>query len=328
MAPVMALRIEACIETWPIAGTFTISRGSKREAIVVVARVSDGVITGRGECVPYARYGETVESVCAQIASLVTITDRTSLLRTMPPGAARNAVDCALWDYEAKHSGTPAAVRAGLPPLRPLTTAYTISLDRPDAMAVKAAEAARSLPLLKLKLGGAGDGERMRAIRAACPGARLIADANESWTPKLLPQLMRVAAESGIELIEQPLPEGRDDMLAASPRPVRVCADESLHTRADLVRLAGRYDAINIKLDKAGGLTEALDLLREARARGFRIMTGCMVSTSLSMAPALLVAQSADWVDLDGPLLLAEDRKPGLRYEGALVYPPEPGLWG
>ncbi|KAB2911932.1 MAG: dipeptide epimerase [Hyphomicrobiaceae bacterium] len=324
----MALSIEASIETWPIAGTFTISRGSKREAAVVVARVSDGAITGRGECVPYGRYGETVESVCAQIASLATVADRSSLLQTMPSGAARNAIDCALWDYEAKSSGTPAAACAGLAPLRPLTTAYTISLDRPEAMAARAADAARTLPLLKLKLGGAGDAERMRAVRAACPGARLIADANESWTPTLLPELMRTAAESRIELIEQPLPEEQDELLAALPRPVPVCADESLHTRADLVRLADRYDAINIKLDKAGGLTEALALLGEARAIGFKIMTGCMVSTSLSMAPALLVAQSADWVDLDGPLLLAKDRRPGLYYEGALVYPPEPELWG
>ena len=290
--------------------------------------MSDGSVAGRGECVPYARYGETVEGVRdAILAMRGAISDRARLLRQMPAGAARNALDCALWDYEAKHSGLSVAALAGLAPLRPLTTAYTIGLDTPEAMAAKAAVAARAMPLLKLKLAGAGDAARLRQVRAACPAARLIADANEAWTPQLLTSLMAVAAETGIELIEQPLPAGADAALTG-PRPVAVCADESVHARASLEALAGRYDAINIKLDKAGGLTEALALAAEARARGLGIMVGCMVATSLSMAPALLVAQDVDWVDLDGPLLLARDRDPALRYAGALAYPPEPRLWG
>jgi L-alanine-DL-glutamate epimerase-like enolase superfamily enzyme len=255
------------------------------------------------------------------------LTDRETLRRQMPAGAARNALDCALWDLEAKRAGQRAAALAGLPPLRPVTTAYTISLDEPEAMAATAAGAARRMPLLKLKLGGAGDAERLRAVRLACPTVRLIADANEACTSELLPSLMQAAAETGVELIEQPLPADADAALAGA-RPVPVCADESLHTLADLDRLAGRYDAINIKLDKAGGLTEALALAAAARARGLSIMVGCMVSTSLAMAPALLLAQDAAWVDLDGPLLLARDRTPALSYEGALVHPPEPPLWG
>jgi L-alanine-DL-glutamate epimerase-like enolase superfamily enzyme len=325
----MTLSITATVETWPIAGAFVIARGVKREATVVVAHVSDGTVSGRGECVPYARYGETVDSVQrAILGKQDVLSDRASLQAQLPAGAARGALDCALWDYEAKRNGTSAALLAGLAPLRPLLTAYTISLDSAEAMAAGAAAAARSMPLLKLKLGGQGDAERLRRIRTACPHARLIADANESWTQALLPELMAVAAEARIELIEQPLPAGADAALAHVPHPVPICADESVHTRADLDDLAGRYDAINIKLDKAGGLTEALALAAEARARGLKTMTGCMVATSLAMAPAMLVAQGADWVDLDGPLLLARDREPALRYEGALVHPPEPRLWG
>ncbi len=325
----MTLSVEATVETWPIAGTFTISRGAKREAVVVVARVGDGRITGRGECVPYARYGETVTSVCAAIEGVREITSRAALQEQMPAGAARNGLDCALWDYEAKRDRVTAAQMAGRMRLRPLTTCYTLSLDTAEAMAEKASAAtARGLPLLKLKLGGEGDAQRMRQVRAACPNARLVADANEAWTPDLLPGLMRVAAEAGFELIEQPLHADVDAALATLPHPVPICADESLHTRSGLAELAGRYDAINIKLDKAGGLTEALALAAAARTHGFRIMVGCMVATSLAMAPALLLAQDADWVDLDGPLLLARDRDNGLRYEGALVSPPDPALWG
>ena len=322
------LTIDAIVESWPIAGEFVIARGAKREATVVVAQVSDGAVTGRGECVPYARYGETVTGVRdAILAMRGKLSDRMSLLRQMLAGAARNALDCALWDWEAKRSGTSATDLAGLGPLRALTTAYTISLDAAEAMAAKAAAAARTMPLLKLKLGGVGDEARLRQIRAACPAARLIVDANEAWTPELLPSLMAVAAEMGVEVIEQPLPAGADAALSGS-RPVPVCADESVHDRAGLAALVGRYDAVNIKLDKAGGLTEALALAAEASAHGFRIMVGCMVSTSLAMAPAMLLAQGADWVDLDGPLLLAQDREPRLRYDGALVHPPEPRLWG
>lgn len=322
------LIIEARIETWPIAGTFAIARGEKRVAQVIVAEVGDGRARGRGECVPYARYGEEVAGVHAAIlAQRDAPADRRRLQERMPAGAARNALDCALWDYAAKHQATTAAQLAGLAPLRPLTTAYTIGLDSPQAMAARAAEAAARMPLLKLKLAGVGDGERLRRVRAACPGVRLIADANEAWSEAMLDELMEEAAAAGVELIEQPLPAGADDALAR-PRPVPVCADESVHTRADLARLVGRYDAVNIKLDKAGGLTEALLLAEEARARGFRIMTGCMVATSLAMAPAMLVAQHAEWVDLDGPLLLAGDRVPALTYQGACVLPPPPELWG
>jgi L-Ala-D/L-Glu epimerase / N-acetyl-D-glutamate racemase len=322
-----ALKVEATVETWPIAGAFVISRGAKREAAVVVATVSDGTHTGRGECCPYARYGETVEGVREAIAAVGTVSSRTELAGRLPAGAARNAVDCALWDWEAKRAGIRAAGLAGVPPLRPVTTAYTISLGSAEEMAAKAA-AARAMPLLKLKLGGAGDAVRLARIRAACPDTRLIADANEAWTPDLLPGLMAAAAEARIELIEQPLPAGADAALAEISRAVPVCADESLHTRAGLADLAARYDAVNIKLDKAGGLTEALALAAAARAAGLMIMVGCMVATSLAMAPALLLAQTADWVDLDGPLLLARDRHPGLTYDGALVYPPTPELWG
>jgi L-alanine-DL-glutamate epimerase-like enolase superfamily enzyme len=322
-----ALKVEATVETWPIAGAFVISRGAKREAAVVVARVSDGTYVGRGECCPYARYGETVEGVRDAIAAVGTVTDRAALAGRLPAGAARNALDCALWDWEAKRLGASAASLAGVPPLRPVTSAYTISLGSPEEMAAKAA-AARAMPLMKLKLGGAGDAERLRRVREVCPDTRLIADANEAWTPDLLPELMAVAAETRIELIEQPLPAGADAPLAEMRRRVPVCADESLHTRAGLADLAARYDAVNIKLDKAGGLTEALALAAAARAAGLMVMVGCMVATSLAMAPALLLAQTADWVDLDGPLLLARDRHPGLVYDGALVYPPSPELWG
>jgi L-alanine-DL-glutamate epimerase-like enolase superfamily enzyme len=322
-----ALKVEATVETWPIAGAFVISRGAKREAAVVVATVGDGTHVGRGECCPYARYGETVEGVREAIAAVGTVASRAELARRLPAGAARNALDCALWDWEAKRAGVSAATLAGVPPLRPVTTAYTISLGAPEEMAAKAA-AAGPMPILKLKLGGAGDAERMRRIRAACPDTRLIADANEAWTPEALPELMAAAAETRIELIEQPLPTDADAALAEVRRSVPVCADESLHTRAGLADLARRYDAVNIKLDKAGGLTEALALVSAARAAGLMVMVGCMVATSLAMAPALLLAQMADWVDLDGPLLLARDRQPGLRYDGALVFPPTAELWG
>jgi L-Ala-D/L-Glu epimerase len=324
-----ALEIDAFAETWPIAGEFTIARGSKREAAVVVARVSDGTIVGRGECVPYARYGETVDSVRDAIRAQNLTTGRATLLQQMPAGAARNALDCALWDYEAKQTNTRAAASAGLHvPLQPLITAYTISLADPETMALKAAQAAQTMPLLKIKLGGPGDIERMRQIRASCPQARLIADANEAWTADDLPHLMAAAAEARFELIEQPLPAGQDAVLAHISRPIPLCADESLHTSGDLERLRPRYDAVNIKLDKAGGLTEALALAAEARKQDFKIMVGCMVATSLAIAPAILLAQGADWVDLDGPLLLARDREPRLRYEGAVLHPPSPDLWG
>src|SRR6185295_8476063 len=259
-----SLKIEAWAESWPIAGSFAIARGTKREANVVIARVSDGSRAGRGECAPYARYGETVDSVLAAIAATPADgLDRETLAGRLPAGAARNALDCALWDYQAKRTGQSAASLAGIFALKPLSTAYTISLDDAGAMAAKAARV-RHLPVLKLKLGGNGDAERLRQVRAACPATRLIADANESWSADLLAPLMAAAAETNIELIEQPLPADADAALAAIPRRVPVCADESLHTRAELDALVGRYDAVNIKLDKAGGLTEAFALAAAA----------------------------------------------------------------
>jgi len=326
MAP---LTVRAWAEGWPIAGSFVIARGARTEAVVVVAEVSDGEHRGRGECVPYPRYGETAEGVVAaiQAAPLPADGDREALRRAMPAGAARNALDCALWDWQAKATGVPAWRRAGRPALRPVETAYTVSLGEPAAMA-EAARRAADRPLLKLKLGGAGDPARLKAIRKALPHVRLIADANEAWSPADFAANMRACAEAGVELVEQPLPAGGDDFLLEAPREVPICADESLHGPADLDRLAGRYDAVNIKLDKTGGLTEALDLLAAAKARDLRVMVGCMVGTSLAMAPALLLAQEADFVDLDGPLLLAQDRVPGLTYAGAMVHPPLPELWG
>jgi len=328
--PIKALTLTVRAERWPIAGAFTIARGSKREAVVVVAEIGDGAHIARGECVPYARYGESVEGVMAAIegcrAALAAGLDRAGLASLLPSGAARNALDCALWDLEAKRSGTSAATRAGLPVLHAVPTAFTISLGDPDTMARQAKAAA--CPLLKLKLGGAGDAERLAAVRTAVPHARLIADANEGWQAHETESLLACAADAGVEVVEQPLPAGQDAILADIARPVAVCADESVHDRASLATLSGRYDAVNIKLDKSGGLTEALRVAEAARALGLKIMVGSMVATSLSMAPALLLAQDADWVDLDGPLLLERDREPGLVYEAGMVFPPSPALWG
>ena len=328
-----ALTLEVASERWPIAGSFAISRGAKTEAAVVVAQIHDGIATGRGECVPYARYGESVESVMAAIETmrpaLASGLDRIRLQSAMPPGAARNALDCAFWDLEAKRSGRPVHELAGLPAPRPLTTAFTISLAAPAAMAEAAAKAA-SRPLLKIKLGGSdgSDPERIAAVRAAAPKSTLIVDANEGWTEDNLAANLAACAQAGVVLVEQPLPEGRDGALAGLRRPIPVCADESVHDRASLSGLTGKYDAVNIKLDKTGGLTEALAMAEAATQGGFAIMAGCMVATSLAMAPALLLAQAARFTDLDGPLLLAKDREPGLRYDGSLVYPPPSALWG
>jgi L-alanine-DL-glutamate epimerase-like enolase superfamily enzyme len=319
--------IEAAIEEWPLAGVFVIARGAKSTARVVVATVRDGPFTGRGECVPYPRYRQTPEGTREAILAAPWPLDRARLQSALPPTAARNALDCALWDLEAKRSGRRAAEIAGVGSLRPVLTCYTLSLESPEAMA-EAARAVPHLPLLKLKLGRQGDHERMRAVRRARPDARLVADANEGWTPEELPGLLRTAAEVGIELVEQPLPEAQDHVLAGLERPVPVCADESARTKSGLAGLRGRYDAVNIKLDKAGGLTEALAMAAEARRLGFRIMVGSMVATSLSMAPALIVAQEADWADLDSPLLLARDRAFGLTVRDGMILPPDPRLWG
>lgn len=319
------------IERWPIAGSFTISRGAKTEAVVVVAEVGQGGLIGRGECVPYPRYGETpeatLEAIRAMQEPLAGGMDRIALQGRMPAGAARNALDCALADLEAKRAGQRIWNLLGRAAPEPRTTAYTISLGTSEAMAEAAAKAAHRA-LLKIKLGGDGDRARIAAVRNAAPSTELIVDANEAWTEDNLAANLKACADAGVTLIEQPLPAGKDEALARIERPVAVCADESVHDRASLAGLRGRYDAVNIKLDKTGGLTEALAMADAARAHGFEIMIGCMVATSLSMAPAMLIAQAARFVDLDGPLLLAKDRDNGLRYEGSQVYPPDAALWG
>ncbi len=325
------MELSVRIERWPLAGVFAISRGSKTEAVVVVAELSDGTHRGRGESVPYARYGETPDGIVAAIEAERPVLrrglDRGALQRAMPAGAARNALDCAYWDVNAKQAGRQVHELAGLGVPGPLSPANTTSLGSAAAMAA-AAEQAAWRPLLKVKLGGDDDGTRIGAVRRAAPRAQLIVDANEGWNLDNFKANLAACADAGVTLIEQPLPEGRDEALARIKHPVPVCADESVHDRASLDALTGKYDAVNIKLDKAGGLTEALALAAEAERRGFAVMVGCMVATSLAMAPAMLVAQRARWVDLDGPLLLASDRADGLRYEGSLVYPPDPVLWG
>ncbi|MTH97797.1 N-acetyl-D-Glu racemase DgcA [Roseibium sp. RKSG952] len=318
-------------DSFEIAGGFTISRGSKTHADVLTVRITQGHQSGRGECVPYARYGETIESVTAQIEALRADIERglsrKELQGVMPAGAARNAVDCALWDLEAKYSGTPVFQKAGIGQLAPQTTAFTISVGTPDSMA-EATRAAAGRPLLKVKLAGPGDDDRIEAVRRNAPNATLIADANEAWDDSCFDTNMAACHRAGVALIEQPLPAGEDHKLAEIDHLVPVCADESLHTSHDLEHLRDRYDAVNIKLDKAGGLTEALVMQENARRLGFQVMIGCMVGSSLAMAPAFMIAQNADYVDLDGPLLLTRDRKPGLKFEGSLLCPPEAELWG
>jgi L-alanine-DL-glutamate epimerase-like enolase superfamily enzyme len=322
------IALSAKVERWPIDGDFTISRGARTEAVVVVVEAQCDGILGRGECVPYARYGETVEGVVAAIERVGAIASREALGHALPPGAARNAIDCALWDIEAKSAGRRAWELAGLGAYEPPLTCYTLSLNSPEVMAKRARDAQQHA-LLKIKLGGGdADAARMRAIRAARPDARLVADANEAWKPDELEMLLAVAAEAGFELVEQPLHADNDRALAHVKRPVPVCADESAHTIEGLAALRDRYDAVNIKLDKTGGLTGALAMSAEAQRLGFKIMVGCMLGTSLAMAPATLVAQAADWADLDGPLLLARDRPHGLVYADARVMPPERELWG
>lgn len=310
-----------------LARAFTISRGSKTEAQVLTVRLSRGGGTGWGECVPYGRYGETPDSVRAQIEGLPADISRAGLQAALPPGAARNAVDCALWDLEAKLAGRRVWGLAGLAAPGPVVTAYTLSLAPPDQMRAAAALNAHR-PILKIKLGTPGDMPRLEAVRAGAPKARLIIDANEGWTPEVYTDLAPHLLRLGVELVEQPLPAGQDDLLAEIARPLPVCADESCFDRGSLAGLQGKYDAVNIKLDKTGGLTEGLMTRDLARAIGFKVMVGCMVGSSLAMAPAVLLAQGADWTDLDGPLLLAEDRPHPLRYDAAGVYPCDANLWG
>jgi len=319
--------VEATAESWPLARPFVIARGAKNEAHVVVAHVAAAGHSGRGEAVPYARYGETIEDALVALRALSGPLTRAGVAAALPPGAARNALDCALWDLEAKRAGKRAWQIAGLPAPQQVLTCYTLSLGTPEEMASQAATVPH-LKLLKLKLGGDGDDARMQAVRSARPDARLVADANEAWRPEQLAEFLAAAATSGMELIEQPLPAGSDAALAEISHPVPICADESAHTAADLPQLAGRYDAVNIKLDKTGGLTEALAMAEAAKASGFKIMVGSMVATSLAAAPALLLASYADWVDLDGPLLLARDRTPPLAIADGIISPPARELWG
>lgn len=327
----MTRRLKIEIERFPLAEVFTIARGSKSEAEVISCTIEADGVVGRGECVPYRRYGETLESVARAIEAVRALIEadagREALQDAMPAGAARNALDCALWDLDAKLSGNHAWEQACGAPPKPVTTAYTISLAAPEEMAAKA-RAAASRPLLKIKVGSDNDVARIRAVTDAAPDSRLIVDANEGWTEENIAENLMAAARFNVALVEQPLPAGKDAILRSIPHPVPVCADESVHTAADLPSLEGLYDAINIKLDKTGGPTAALELKQAARGRGFGIMVGCMVGTSLAMAPAVLLAQDADYVDLDGPLLLARDRSPALHYTGSLVAPPDPAFWG
>lgn len=319
--------ITVTAETFRLAQAFTISRGSRTEAKVLTVRITRDGITGQGECVPYARYGESLESVTAQIEALPEGISRHALQEALAAGAARNAVDCALWDWEAKRAGKRVWDLAGLPAPQPMVTAYTLSLDDPDRMRAEAAKNAHR-PLLKIKLGTPDDMHRLAAVRAGAPDAKIIVDANEGWTTEIYADLAPHLQRIGVALVEQPLPAGADEALAEIARPIPVCADESCHDRASLADLAGKYDMINIKLDKTGGLTEALALRDLARAQGYRVMIGCMVGSSLAMAPAVLLAQGADYVDLDGPLLLAEDRDVPLFYDAKGVHPPRAALWG
>ena len=325
------LKLSVAPESWPIAGNFTISRGSKTSAEVVVVKLSDGTSTGHGECVPYPRYNETVEGVISALGAargkIEAGFTHTEIPSLVVPRAARNALDCALWDLEAKRNATPAWQLAKLREPHPMVTAFTLSLDTPEAMA-KAAEEAADRPLLKLKLGREGDIERLKLIRRAAPKSRLIVDANEGWSPDQLAELLKACADVGVELIEQPLPAGDDEVLLHIEHTVAICADESAHDLGGLHKLVSKYDAINIKLDKTGGLTEALTLAHAATEMNFKIMVGCMLATSLAMAPAMLVAQFAQVIDLDGPLLLARDRNPGINFDGSLMYPAPPELWG
>ena len=318
-------------ENWPIRGTFAISRGSKTAADVVVVELSANGAIGRGECVPYARYGETMEGVLAAVEgqrdALAGGLDRIGLQSALPPGAARNALDCAFWDLEAKQAGHRVWELLGLGSLQPVTSVYTLSLDTPEAMGKAAAEQA-DRPVLKLKLAGGPDLERVSAVRANAPRSKIVVDANEGWSVADYATLVPALTALGVAMIEQPFPAGQDAALASLQRPVPVCADESCHDTASLAELAGRYDMINIKLDKTGGLTEALRLKTAAEGQGFGIMIGCMIATSLAMAPAILVAQGAEVVDLDGPLLLAEDRPNGLTVTDSVMQPPAVGLWG
>lgn len=321
------MRIDVTRDTFPLAQVFRIARGARTEAQVLTVRISEGEVSGWGECVPYTRYGECLESVAAEIAGLPEDMTRERLQGLLPAGAARNAVDCALWDLEAKRAGQRAWDLVGAPRPGPEITAYTLSLDEPEVMQAEAAKHAHR-PLLKIKLGTPDDMPRLEAVRAGAPDAKIIVDANEGWSAEVYADLAPHLVRLGVALVEQPLPAGEDEALIGMDRPVPVCADESCHDRASLPGLKGKYDMVNIKLDKTGGLTEALALKDAAIAEGYQIMVGCMVGSSLAMAPATWVAQGAAYTDLDGPLLLAEDRPVPLTFDAAGVHPPQAALWG
>lgn len=324
-----SLTVSARIEHWPLAKPFRIARGVKSEAVTVIAEVSDGVHTGRGECTPYARYGETPEGVLERIETMDPIRDQAEAQQALAPGAARNAVDCACWDLEAKRLGRSVADLAGLTPPASVITAYTLSIGAPEEMAAAAAEAKR--PLLKVKMGECDpdlETARLRAVAAAAPKSKLVVDANEGWDADTLAAMDPICGEVGAIFIEQPLPASEDDVIAEMGLATRICADESCHVIEDLDHLKDKYQVVNVKLDKTGGLTAAIALRDAARAQGFEVMIGCMVAGSLAMAPAYLLSDDALAVDLDGPLLLAKDREPGIRYEGALMLPPPRELWG
>ncbi len=319
--------IQAKVEIFPLAQVFRISRGARTQAeVVTVIYEKDGII-GRGECVPYARYNETLESVIKQIEDLPDSIDKETLQENLPPGAARNAVDCALWDFECKKLDQRIWETANIQQPEKNITAYTLSLDEPENM-FKQAEKNSNRPLLKIKLGTPNDMPRLEAVRKGAPNSEIIVDANEGWDAEVYSQLAPQLVRLGVKLVEQPLPADKDDDLIGLPRPLPICADESCHDRKSLEKLIGKYDFVNIKLDKTGGLTEALLLKNKALEAGFKIMVGCMVGSSLAMAPATLIAQNATFVDLDGPLLLAQDRQHGLLYDESWVYPPVKDLWG
>ena len=325
------MKVRIYTQSWPIRGSFTISRGSRTQADVVIVELEKHGVIGRGECVPYSRYGESAASVISQLEQLVPQLeaglDRLHLQRLLPAGAARNALDCAFWDWECKAAGVTIWQRLNIFPLKTTVSAYTISLDTPENMEQVAREHAQR-PLLKLKMGGEGDMDRVAAVRRGAPKAKIILDANESWTPALYQELVPELAKLGVSMIEQPLPAADDAILAELPHPIPLCADESCHDRLSLPALVGRYEMINIKTDKTGGLTEALSLKYEAKRAGFEIMVGCMLATSLAMAPAFVAAQGAQIVDLDGPLLLDKDRENGFKYTQQEMVPFQPALWG
>jgi L-alanine-DL-glutamate epimerase-like enolase superfamily enzyme len=324
-------RLTVTRRAWPLARPLTTAHGVQTAVDLVVAEISDVESRGRAEAVPLLRYGESADSVVAALeamkGAITSGLNRETLQSALPPGAARNALDCAFWDMDAKRAYCSVAELAGLGAVGPVMTAITLDCDTPEKMAEQAA-AHHTRPLLRLELGCDGDVERVRAVRQAAPTARLIVDAQERWSEAQFRDLMPALSDCRVELIEQPLPADADEALTRLALTIPVCADESCRTVADLDRVHGKYQAINIKLDKAGGLTEALALAAQARQRGLRIMVGGAIGTSLGVAPALLVAQQADIVDLDGPLHLAVDRGARLRYDGSTIQPPDPNLWG